>query len=295
MKKSGERLFVAAFLAPAVLIYCVFLVWPLIQAFQFSFYRWRGVSVRSTFIGLKNFTDLFADQVFRKSLFNNLELLVVGGLVVLILSVAVAHALHGTTRLSRTIRGVVLFPQILSLVVVAVLWQNIFDPQLGLINGGLKSLGLDRFSRTWLGDPRTAFGSVGIAFVWYAAGFYVMLFAAGLRSIPADVVEASELDGATGLTRFWRVTWPMLWSVKRVAVVYLTITVMNVFVLVYLMTRGGPDRASEVMLTYLYENAFTNYQFGYATAVAVANFVVVMVLSVLILLVFRRNPEVSRT
>jgi N-acetylglucosamine transport system permease protein len=295
MRKSGERVFIAAFLAPAVILYAAFLVWPLIQAFQFSLYRWRGVSVKRTFVGFQNFIDLFHDKVFHKALFNNLELLVLGGLAVLVISVAVAHGVHGPSRMSRTIRGVMLFPQILSLVVVAVLWQNIFDPQLGLLNGGLKALGLERFTRAWLGDPKTAFGAVVVAFVWYAAGFFIMLFAAGLRAIPADVIEASELDGAFGMKRFWSVTWPMLWSVKRVAVVYLTITVMNVFVLVYLMTKGGPDRASEVMLTYLYETAFTDYQFGYATAIAVANFLVVMILSVLILLVFRRNPEVSRS
>jgi N-acetylglucosamine transport system permease protein len=294
MRRPGERLFIAGFLAPAVLLYAAFVVWPLLQAFQFSLYRWRGVSDQRTFVGLKNFTDLAADLVFRKAVFNNLEMLVVAGIAVIVLAVAIAHALQGSGRLAKLTRGVVLFPQVISLVVVAVLWQNILDPQLGLVNGGLKALGLDRFSRTWLGDPKTAFGSVGVAFVWYALGFYVMLFAAGLKAIPADVIEASELDGATGFRRFRAITWPMLWSIKRVAVVYLTISVMNVFALVFLMTKGGPDRASEVMLTYLYENAFTDYQFGYATAIAVANFAVVMILSVVILMAYRRNPEVSR-
>jgi ABC-type sugar transport system permease subunit len=121
-----------------------------------------------------------------------------------------------------------------------------------------------------------------------------MLFSAGLRALPAEVVEACALDGATGMTRFWRVTWPMLWSVKRVAIVNITITVMNIFALIYLMTQGGPDRATEVMLTYLYQTAFVNSQFGYATAIAVANFVIIMILSVAILFFTRRNPEVSR-
>lgn len=294
MRRKGERLFIVAFLAPAVLIYAVFLIWPLLQAFGFSLYRWRGVSARRTFVGLGNFSDLAGDTAFRKAILNNLELLVVGGLVVLVLAITVAHALQGTNRLSRNLRGLVLVPQILSLVVVAILWQNLFDPQVGLVNAILKALHLQRFIHGWLGEPGTALGCVGVAFVWYAVGFYVMLFSAALRNIPAEVVEASELDGAMGLRRFFSVTWPMLWSVKRVAVVHLTILVMNVFVLVLLMTRGGPDRASEVMLTYLYENAFTDFQFGYATAIAVVNFIVVMILSGLILFAFRRNPEVSK-
>jgi N-acetylglucosamine transport system permease protein len=294
MRRQGERLFIVSFLAPAVIIYTVFLVWPLLQAFVISLYRWRGVSAHRTFVGFGNFTDLAADTAFRKALTNNLELLVVGGLIVLVLAIAVAHGLQGTNRLSRNLRGLVLVPQILSLVVVAILWQNLFDPQVGLVNAGLKAIHEDRFIHAWLGEPGTALTCVGIAFAWYAVGFYVMLFSAALRNIPAEVVEASELDGAYGLRRFFSVTWPMLWSVKRVAVVHLTILVMNVFVLVLLMTRGGPDRASEVMLTYLYENAFTDFQFGYATAIAVVNFIVVMILSAAILFIFRRNPEVSK-
>jgi N-acetylglucosamine transport system permease protein len=294
MRKSAERRFVIAFLTPAVLLYAVFLIWPLIQAFQFSMYRWRGVSSRRTFVGLGNFVKLAADDAFHKALTNNLELLVIGGLAIMVVSVAVAHGLQSQSRISRTLRGLVLIPQILSLVIVAILWMFLFNPQFGLLTSGMKALGLERYVHTWLGDPHTALPSVGTAFAWYAVGFYIMLFAAGLRSIPAEVIEASELDGAVGLRRFWRVTWPMLWSIKRIAVVHLTITVMNVFVLVFLMTNGGPDRATEVMLTYLYQNAFTNYEFGYATAVAVANFVVVMILSVLILFLFRRNPEVSK-
>ena len=130
--------------------------------------------------------------------------------------------------------------------------------------------------------------------MWYSLGFYIMLFAAGLRGIPEDVKEAAELDGSTGLHRFWKVTWPMLWSVKRVAVAYVAINVMSIFALVYLMTQGGPDRRTETLLTYLYQQAFVNSEFGYATAVAVANFVVAMLLALLVLLFYRRNPMEAR-
>jgi N-acetylglucosamine transport system permease protein len=115
-----------------------------------------------------------------------------------------------------------------------------------------------------------------------------------LKGIPQEVNEAADLDGAKGMTKFWRVTWPMLWSVKRVAIVYIVINVMNIFALVYLMTKGQPDRKTEVMLTYLYEQAFTNGQFGYATSLAVANFVVAMGLSLILMFVFRKNPEGAR-
>lgn len=293
--KRGEGRFIVTFLAPAVIIYAVFVIWPLLQSFMYALYKWHGVSAHKRFLGLKNFTDLMGDTAFHKALQNNLVLLAVGGFFTMVIAVTVAHGVQGKGFLSRSLRGLVLVPQMLSLVVVAILWMFIFNPQFGLVTTGLNAIGLGKYVKTWLGDPQTAFGSVGVAFVWYAAGFYIMLFAAGIRSIPQEVVEASELDGASGMRRFWKVTWPMLWSIKRVAVVHLTITVMNVFVLVYLMTQGGPDRATEVLLTYLYQSAFTNYEFGYATALAVINFAVVMVLSALILFAFRRNPELSRT
>ena len=229
-----------AFLAPAVLIYAIFVIYPLTQAFAFSAYRWHGVSAQRTFIGFENFTKLSHDEAFRKALQNNLVLLVVGGLCTMALAVALAHGLQGKGKTARTLRGVILFPQIISLVVVAVLWMFLYNPGFGLLTSGLKAVGLGGWVHTWIGEPKTALGSVGVAFVWYSVGFYVMLFSAGLRSLPAEVMEAAELDGAVGLTRLKQVTWPMLWSVKRVAIVHFTIAVMNVFTLVYLMTGGGP-------------------------------------------------------
>lgn len=293
-RRARERAtFIVSFLAPAVLIYAAFVVWPLIQALIFSAYRWRGLSVRRTYVGLGNFEKLKADPIFATAVKNNVWLLVGAGAVMVALAIAVAHGLRMKGRTARLLRGIVLFPQMISLVVVAVLWQFILNPQ-GLLNAGLRSVGLGGVTRTWLGDSAWALPSVGVAFIWAALGFYVLLFAAGLQAIPEEVNEAAALDGSVGWHRFRTVTWPLLWSVKRVATVNLVINVMNLFALVFLMTRGGPDRKSEVMLTYLYEQSFVNSQFGYATAVAVGNFVVIMALTLLILYVFRRNPVEAR-
>ncbi len=293
--KRGKGLFVLSFLTPAVLLYGLFVVWPLIQAFQISFYRWHGVSARKKFVGLENYANLMKDTAFHKALTNNLLLLVIGGVITLALAILVAHALNQRTTIAKCLRWFILTPQMLSLVVVAILWMFIYNPSFGLVTSGMKILGLGNLVHTWLGESKTALPAVGIAFIWYAAGFYILLFSAALKGIPEEVTEAAELDGARGMNRFVKVTWPLLWSIKRVAIVHLTITVMNVFVLVYVMTNGGPDRATETLLTYLYQSAFTNSEYGYATAIAVANFAVVMVISLLILLAFRRNPEGSRT
>jgi len=292
--QRGRGWFIAAFLAPATLIYGLFVVYPLLQSFAISLYRWRGISQRKTFVGAGNFAKLAGDEAFHKALHNNIALLVVGGVATISLSIALAHGLQGAGKVSRTLRGIILFPQIISLVVVAVLWMFIYNPGFGLLTSGLNAVGLSGWVHTWIGEPKTALGSVGVAFVWFATGFYTMLFAAALRAIPAEVQEAAELDGAIGFRRFQSVTWPMLWSVKRVAIIHYTITVMNVFALVFLMTRGGPDRATETLLTYLYQSAFIHSEFGYATAIAVVNFVVVMVLAAGIMFWLRRDPEASR-
>ena len=293
-RKVQRAGFILAFLSPALLLYGGFVVYPLVKALQFSTYRWRGVSIRRTYVGLDNFHRLAGDAGFGASVRNNLALLVMAGGAIFVLALLIAHAIRAPGRLARGVRAFLLFPQMISVVVVAVLWQFVLNPD-GLLNAGLRAVGLGGLARTWLGDPRWALASVGVAFVWASLGFTVLLLAAGLRAIPEETNEAAALDGSVGFHRFRTVTWPLLWSVKRVATVSLIVNVMNVFALPFLMTRGGPDRSSESMLTYLYEQAFANSTFGYATAVAVGDFALVMALSLLVLFVLRRDPTAGRS
>ncbi len=290
-KRAARTVFIVSFLAPAVLIYGLFVAYPVLQSLVLACYRWRGVSAQRKFVGLENFKKLAQDDVFWRAMSNNLWLLVAAAIVMTVLAVGLAHAMQTSGRVARVLRSVYLFPQVISLVVVAILWMFLYNPSFGLIAGLLKVVGLGAWARPWLGDPQWALPAVGIVFLWHGLGFFTMLYSAGLQSIPAEVTEAAGLDGAVGFQRFWRITWPLLWSVKRISAVYIVINVMNVFALVYLMTQGGPDRRTEVMLTYLYEQAFQNSQFGYATALAVANFALAMLLSLGLMFAFRRNPE----
>ena len=146
----------------------------------------------------------------------------------------------------------------------------------------------------WIAQSNTALFAVTIAFIWWALGFYVMLFTAGLQSIPNEVTEAAELDGATGWNRFLRITWPMLWSIKRISAIYLLSNVLNVFALVFVMTQGGPDNATQTMLTFLYQTGFEQSHYGRASALAACNFVLALGLSGLLFLFTRRNPEAAR-
>jgi N-acetylglucosamine transport system permease protein len=252
------------------------------------------VSANKTFAGLENYANLVSDRVFWISLLHNVVFMIVGGTLILVVALAVAHAIQSNHLIARAIRGVYLLPHILSLVIVAIIWTFIYNPSFGLLTGTLKSLGAEHLSITWLGDGRTVLGAVILAFVWYALGFYIMLFSTGIKAVPEEVKEASQLDGAQGLRRFLSITWPLLWPVRRIAIINLVIASLNVFAIVYLMTEGGPDRKTEVTLTYLYEQGFRNSQYGYAASIAVANLVVVFLLTGLVMLGLRRNPEVGR-
>jgi N-acetylglucosamine transport system permease protein len=260
-----------------------------------SLYRWRGLSSNRTFVGFDNYQKLAADHLFWQCVKNNLWLLVVGGTALIALGLLLAHGMQTRGALTRFLRSIYLFPQVVSLVVVAILWMFLYNPTHGLVPDLVRRIGIQPPAEGFLGSSILALPAVCAAFVWYALGFYVMLFSAGVQQIPIEVSEAAELDGATGPRRFFGITWPLLWAVRRVACVYVVINVMNVFALVYLMTRGGPDRHTDTMLTYLYEQAFVDRQFGYAASLAVVNLVIALLLSAFVMLLLRRNPTAAKT
>jgi len=298
MRNRGRTAFIVTYLAPATLLYGLFVVWPVLQAIGFSFFKWSGLSSNKTFVGLDNFKQLFHDDVFWKALQHNALIFFVGGGAILVIGVGIANAMQGEGRMTKVLRSVYLFPNIMSLVVVAILWEFVYDPNIGLASSLMKLLGLWGMQKpggppvdhSILGSATRALPAVIITFVWFAVGFYIMLFSAGIRQIPQEVVEAAKLDGADGFQRFRKVTLPLLWSVGRIAIIYLVINTLNVFALVFLMTQGGPDRKTEVMLTYLYEQAFVNSDYGAATALAIANFVIVMAVSGIVLRLTRKDP-----
>ena len=299
MRNRGRTAFIVTYLAPAVLLYGVFVIWPVLQAFGFSVFKWSGLSSKKTFVGFDNFKQLFHDGVFWEALLHNAWIFLFGGAAILIIAVGIAHAMQGESKITKLLRGVYLFPNIMSLVVVAILWQFVYHPRIGLLTTVMNLMGQSAVhvagtpivESSILGSPTRALPAIIITFVWFAVGFYIMLFSAGIRQIPQEVTEASRLDGAEGFFQFRKVTLPLLWSVGRIAVIYIVINTLNVFALVFLMTQGGPDRKTEVMLTYLYEQAFVNSDYGAATALAIANFIIVMAVSGVIMGLTRKDPS----
>jgi N-acetylglucosamine transport system permease protein len=293
MRHKGRTWFRLAFLAPAVLLYLFFVLQPLVQAFQLAFFRLRGMSARQTFVGWENFQDIFESGIFARALGNNFVMLGVCVMAIMVLAFPVALFCQEESPLSKFVRSIYLFPHVISLVVVGILWQAIFNPRQGLLTAGLEAVGFSNLP-AWLGDKRFALPAVMVAFVWYGLGFSIMVLQAGLKGISADVNEAAELDGAKGWQKFLRIQWPLTWPTRRIVVLHTSIGCLNTFALVRLMTQGGPDRASEVSLNYLYRRGFEESVLGEATAMAVMNFVVVLVVVGGMTLLMGRNPVEGR-
>lgn len=290
MGKRRTNLTAFLFLAPAVLLYAVFFVFPMAQAFYVALFRWRGLSTNREFVGLTNFTQLLTeDASFWPSLQHNMAFMVVSLAVVIPLALFFSVALSRKMRGTHFFRAVYLFPNIISIVAIAALWQFIYLPNHGLLDAFISRVTGDSVANPWLGHPRTALPAVIATSIWYSLGFYIVLLLAGVQSIPRSFYEAAEIDGAAAWAQFRHVTLPLLWEVLKLAVVYLIIHTLGIFGLVWVMTEGKPSGHTETLLTYLYRLAFQESNFGYATALGVLVFFVIFGISMVCSRLMRRE------
>lgn len=290
--RHGRWRFLAGALIPALVLHAVFVLSPYAQAFYLALTDWTGVAGQARFVGAENFARLAGDSLFLDAVRNNALLLLVVPLVTIGIGLFLASMLHLGGRGGR--RGVAggnayqivyFFPQLLSLVVVGVLWGFVYNPNTGLLNGALRGLGLGGLAQSWLASPSFALPAVMAVLIWSSVGFYVVLFSAAIDGIPRELFEAALLDGAGGWATFRRVTLPLVRDNVQVAFVYLGIAALDAFAVVQVMTvgPGGPDGATEVIGLALYRNAFQYGKFGYASAMGVALFFATLTLAVLAL------------
>jgi N-acetylglucosamine transport system permease protein len=292
--RHGRWRFLLGALVPALVLHVVFVLSPYAQAFYLSLTDWTGVAGNAHFVGAGNYARLGGDGLFLDAVRNNAVMLLVVPVVTIGLGLFLASMLH---RGGRGLRGgtayqiVYFFPQLLSLVVIAVLWGFVYNPNTGLLNSGLRAAGLGGAARSWLAEPRYALAAVMAVLVWSSVGFYVVLFRAAIDGIPKELFEAAVLDGADGWTTFRNVTLPLVRETVQVAFVYLGIAALDGFAVVQVMTvgPGGPDGATEVIGLSLYRNAFTFGRFGYASAMGVALFFATLTLAVFALRSGRRE------
>lgn len=281
------------FVLPALLLYLLFMIAPYFLAFGVSFAKWRGVSMQIEFNGLDNFRQMFGDPHFWKALGNTVFFTIFAGAIVPALALHFAVTIsRGLVRGTRFFRVAFFFPNLISQVAIAVLWWFALNPQFGIFSNFLRLFGLADLP-SWLGDPAWAPWCVVMVKVWAATGFYMILYLSAIEGIPSDYYDACRIDGAGEWQSFWHVTLPLLAEMMKVSVVFLLLNGFGTFDVVRIMTDGGPDRATETLATYIYENAFELGKFGYATTLAMTLFLITFSLALLSLRLQRREAVES--
>ncbi|MDO3677474.1 carbohydrate ABC transporter permease [Paenibacillus ehimensis] len=284
--KWNRALFITTFLLPTFAVFLVFTIYPLFRGLYLSFFDWSGGSETMNFIGLGNYRELLSDEIVGQAIKNDYFL--VFWKVVLIMLIATFFAV-ALTRLKLREYGfyrvVFFFPNIISVAVIGVLWSFIYNPQLGFLNAFL-SLFTDKPVETnWLGDAKLAMWSLLPPSVWAGIGFYMILIIASILAIPSSLYEAAEIDGAGQWQQFWNVTLPLIWEQFKTSVLHIVITTLNgSFIIVRLMTDGGPDNATQVMGYYLYQMGFKQYHLSYGATIGV----LILILSLLTTLILSR-------
>jgi raffinose/stachyose/melibiose transport system permease protein len=279
--RVGHSLAPVVFLAPALLLLAVFLLYPLAETFRLSLLDWNGLGSNSRFVGLDNWATLAQDANFWRALRNNLLLGLLSVLVQLPIALALAVMLDKASRGSRVLKILYFMPLLFSSVALGVIFKNLLDPNFGAINSALSAIGLEALAVDWLGDTRYALASVIAVVCWQNVPFYMILFLAGLASFSPDLHAAAKLDGASDWTIFWSIKLPHLQGTMRAGAMLAVIGSLRYFDLIFVMTGGGPDGASEVMATYMYKTVFASFSLGYGSTVAAAMFLIVMLIATL--------------
>ncbi|MCR8744433.1 carbohydrate ABC transporter permease [Romboutsia lituseburensis] len=290
-KKQGRFIFWCV--VPTFLLFLLFKIYPMLSAAKMSLYRSTGLSSNPTFIGFENFTTLINDPVFWKSLGNTFFILGVFPIATMLLSLffAVILTQGRIFELEKTLYRIVFFlPNILSMVVIGMLFMYVYDFNLGILNSFLDFAGLEALKRTWLGEKDTVLWALTFTMVWQAAGYYMVIYISGINRIPQDLYEAATLDGATPMKQFFIITLPLIWEVVRVTITFFITGAFNLsFIFVKVMTKGGPDNASNTLLNYMDSQAFMNANYGYAMAISVVVFVIAIVLAVIVKKITERD------
>ena len=265
------------FIAPYLLLYTAVLVVPLVLGIGLSFTKADLFGAR-TFIGIGNYTRLFADAIFWQSLLNTLTLVLLIVPALTAITLGLALALNRATRTAAILRGILFAPAVLSVTIVTLIWRFILTPDAGLLAEVAQGLG--QTPTPWLSDPNLTIPALALTTIWWSIGFPMMLFLAGLQQIPQDMYEAAALDGAGPWTRFSRITLPSLTRTVALVAITQTAAQLQLFGQAQLLTAGGPSGASRSLVLYISELSFGRWELGYATALAEVLFLIVLAVTV---------------
>lgn len=276
-------LFICISVLPAVILTLMFTIWPTAQALYLSFTNATSLGLNNKFVGLDNYIYMFHDKSFIQALINTAKLMAVVPVITIFCSLVLAFVLNQCKLKEMVLyRTLFYFPNIVSLTVVGIIWSFVFHPNVGIVNKILGAVGLESLQRSWLGDSKTALWCIAFTLLWQAAGYYMVMHIAAMDGISPEIYESATLDGASAWRKLISITMPLMKDIIGITfVLALSGTINLSFVLSQVMTGGGPNGASSVLLQYMYTQGFVNGNFGYAMAITVFTLAISVALSML--------------
>ena len=276
-------LFICISVLPAVILTLMFTIWPTAQALYLSFTNATSLGLNNKFVGLVNYIYMFHDKSFIQALINTAKLMAVVPVITIFCSLVLAFVLNQCKLKEMVLyRTLFYFPNIVSLTVVGIIWSFVFHPNVGIVNKILGAVGLESLQRSWLGDSKTALWCIAFTLLWQAAGYYMVMHIAAMDGISPEIYESATLDGASAWRKLISITMPLMKDIIGITfVLALSGTINLSFVLSQVMTGGGPNGASSVLLQYMYTQGFVNGNFGYAMAITVFTLAISVALSML--------------
>src|SRR6185503_15675949 len=292
-RRFQDNLTIFLFLLPALVLFLLFVIYPIFQSIYYSFFNWKGFGPADDFVGLENFKNILSDKVFIIAL-RNAFLLIVASLLIqlplsLLLAVMVGRDLPGRVFF----RTIFFMPYVISEVITAIMWLFLLNPNpdRGFVNAVLVLAGGE--AQPWLGDTTLVLPALFIALSWKYFGFHMLLYMAGLQNIPQEIEEAGRIDGANALQNFFFITLPLLGSTIRTSVYLSVLGSIQQFILVWIMSKGGPVNASETLATYMIRFGFVRFQLGYGSAVAIYMFLICVTFSLVYQRLTRQPDHLS--
>ncbi|OAS21917.1 hypothetical protein A8708_06735 [Paenibacillus oryzisoli] len=277
------------FIFPAIALLFVFVFYPMLQAFLISFKNYSLVGAGDVFVGMDNYMQLMKDRAF----FNSLKHSFYFALIVIPIQTSIALGLalliQKKTATSGLFRTLYFIPVIISTAVAATVFKLIYNKEFGLLNSVLKALHMPITS--FLSDPKTAMNGIVVLGIWKGAGFFMIIFLAGLNNISPDLYEAARVDGASRIQQFFKITFPLLNRTMAFVVIMTTIDAIKLSSLVFVLTNGGPNSSTETVVFYIYKLAFTQMRMGYATAAAFVLFAIVLTISLIQMKLFNKDTD----
>lgn len=279
------KLFIACCTIPALTLTLIFMIAPMLNAIYLSFTDSTALSVgfNSKFVFLDNYKYMFQDKSFLQALSNTLKLMAIVPIITIFIALVFAFILTQSKLKERKFyRTVFFFPSIISLTVVGIVWSFVFNPTKGILNHLLDLLSLESFKHAWLGESATALWCIAVALIWQSVGYYMVMHVAAIDGVSAEIYEAAAIDGATSTQKFFRITIPILRNTIGITyVLALSGTINLSFTLSNVMTGGGPNGASSVLLQYMYTQGMRNANFGYAMAIAMFTLIMAIILAMM--------------